>query len=321
MRNSTLYLVVPCYDEEEVLPYTINALSEKMKALIQAEKIACDSRIVFVNDGSSDSTWDIISSAHKADSLISGINLTRNRGHQNALLAGLMTVKDCCDVTISLDADLQDDINAIDKMLVEYQNGCEIVYGVRSKRDTDTFFKRFTARSFYKFMKFLGVNTVYDHADYRLMSSKALESLSEFKEVNLYLRGIMPMIGYKTAKVEYERRARQAGESKYPLSKMIALAFEGITSLSTKPIRLITLLGLFIFAASICFGIYSLVQHFLGNTIQGWTSLFLSIWAVGGLIIFSLGIVGEYVGKIYLETKQRPRFLVQEFLNDTENSK
>ena len=316
MRNSVLYLVIPCYNEHEVLPETAKRLKIKINELVSAGQIDEKSRIVFVNDGSSDNTWEIIKNLHESDSVFSGINLSRNRGHQNALLAGLMTVKDSCDISISLDADLQDDINAIDKMVQEYHNGCEIVYGVRSKRDTDTFFKRFTAQTFYKFMKLLGVDTVYNHADYRLLSRKALDALSEFREVNLYLRGIMPMIGYKSGIVEYERGERFAGESKYPLNKMIALAFEGITSLSTKPIRLITFLGLFIFAASIAFGIYSLVQFAVGNTVPGWTSLFISMWAVGGLIIFSLGIVGEYVGKIYLETKQRPRFIVEEFIDD-----
>lgn len=315
MRSNILYLVVPCYNEEEVLPETAKRLKTKINSLIESGQIDEKSRIVFVNDGSKDSTWEIIKSLHESDEVFSGINLSRNRGHQNALLAGLMTVKDLCDMTISLDADLQDDTDAVDEMVTEYHNGCEIVYGVRSRRDTDTFFKRFTAESFYKFMKLLGVDTVYNHADYRLMSKKALDVLAQFKEVNLYLRGIMPMIGYKTGIVEYERRERFAGESKYPFKKMVALAFEGMTSLSTKPIRLITLLGMAITGISLIIGAYSLIQFFLGNTVPGWTSMFLSIWFIGGLIIFSLGVVGEYIGKIYLETKQRPRFTVQEFIN------
>ncbi len=319
MRDNILYLVIPCYNEEEVLPYTADCLKRKMYSLIDSGKIDRSSRIVFINDGSKDSTWDIINKLHEQNAIFSGINLSKNMGHQNALLAGLMTVMKNCDITVSLDADLQDDVEAIEKMVDEYHNGCEIVYGVRSKRETDTFFKRFTAESFYKFMKFLGVDTVYNHADYRLLrllSKTALKTLSEFKEVNLFLRGIMPMIGYKTGIVEYERKERFAGESKYPLKKMLALAFEGITSLSTKPIRMITIIGVLIVFASICAAVYSMVQFFLGNTVPGWTSLFLSIWAVGGLIILSLGVVGEYIGKIYLETKHRPRFVVQEFLNN-----
>ena len=315
MRSSILYLVIPCYNEEEVLPETAKQLKNKLEDLLQKGKISPQSRILFVNDGSKDYTWEIISALHRQNVIFSGLNLSKNRGHQNALLAGLMTVMDICDVTISLDADLQDDIDAIDEMLAQYQEGCEIVYGVRSKRDTDTFFKRFTAQTFYKFMKLLGVNTVYNHADYRLMSRKALKALSEFGEVNLFLRGIVPMVGYQTGTVSYERRERFAGESKYPLKKMLTFALEGITSLSIKPIRLITVLGLLISVVSILIGIYSLAQYFLGNTVTGWTSIVLSIWCVGGLILFSLGIVGEYIGKIYLETKHRPRFLIQEFLN------
>ncbi len=315
MRSSILYLVIPCYNEEEVLPETAKQLKNKLEDLLQKGKISPQSRILFVNDGSKDHTWEIISALHRQNVIFSGLNLSKNRGHQNALLAGLMTVMDICDVTISLDADLQDDIDAIDEMLAQYQEGCEIVYGVRSKRGTDTFFKRFTAQTFYKFMKLLGVNTVYNHADYRLMSRKALKALSEFGEVNLFLRGIVPMVGYQTGTVSYERRERFAGDSKYPLKKMLAFALEGITSLSIKPIRLITVLGLLISVVSILIGIYSLAQYFLGNTVTGWTSIVLSIWCVGGLILFSLGIVGEYIGKIYLETKHRPRFLIQEFLN------
>lgn len=315
MRENILYVVIPCYNEEEVLPETARQLKEKMTSLMERGLIARDSRIVFVNDGSKDRTWPIIRELYEQDPLYAGVNLTRNRGHQNALLAGLMTVKDDCDITISIDADLQDDLDAMDEMLEKYHNGCDIVYGVRSKRETDTFFKRFTAQSFYKLMKLLGADTIYNHADYRLMSKAALEGLSQFKEVNLFLRGIVPMIGYDTDVVTYERHERLAGESKYPLKKMLGLAFEGITSLSVKPIRFITFLGFFIMAVSIIVAIYSLVQYFMGSTTQGWTSIVLSIWGVGGLLLFSLGVVGEYIGKIYLETKERPRFLIREYLN------
>lgn len=316
MKGNILYVVVPCYNEQEVLSETSKRLKEKYNTLIQNGKIDKKSRIVFVNDGSKDNTWNIIKELHRQDNVFSGINLSRNRGHQNALLAGLMTVKECADVVISMDADLQDDINAIDEMLEKYQAGSDIVYGVRSKRATDTFFKRFTAESFYKIMNWLGANTVYNHADYRLMSKRALEALSEFKEVNLFLRGMVPMIGYQTDVVYYERSERFAGESKYPLKKMIQFAVEGITSLSTKPIRLIMNLGIFIFLFSFVILIYSLVRHFMGHTVAGWTTIIVSIWAIGGLILLSLGIIGEYIGKIYLESKERPRYIIDEFLND-----
>lgn len=316
MQGNILYVVVPCYNEQEVLSETSKRLKEKYQALIQAGKIDEKSRIVFVNDGSKDNTWNMIQNLHKTDSIFSGINLSRNRGHQNALLAGLMTVKEYADVVISMDADLQDDINAIDEMLDKYQAGNDIVYGVRSKRATDTFFKRFTAESFYKLMNWMGANTVYNHADYRLMSKRALEALSEFKEVNLFLRGMVPMIGYPADVVYYERSERFAGESKYPLKKMINFAVEGITSLSTKPIKLITNLGVFIFLFSFVILIYSLVRHFMGYTVAGWTTIIVSIWAIGGLILLSLGIIGEYIGKIYLESKERPRYIIEEFLNE-----
>lgn len=316
MRNNKLYLVLPCYNEEPVLRETASILKQKIEGLIAGGQISPESRIVFVNDGSIDATWQIIQELHREDVLFSGVCLAGNKGHQNALLAGLMTVKALCDITISMDADLQDDVEAIDGMLAEYQNGCEIVYGVRSSRETDTFFKRFTAEGFYKFLRTMGANIVYNHADYRLMSRKALEALSEYPEENLFLRGMIPMIGYKTAEVYYERQKRRAGESKYPLKKMMSFAFEGLTSLTTRPLRMITVLGFTIFAVSILVGMYSLFRFFTGNTVVGWTSIVLSIWAVGGLLLLSVGIVGEYVGKIYLETKQRPRYLVQEFLND-----
>ncbi len=320
MRNK-LYMVIPCYNEQEVLPETSKRLKEKLSTLVKAGKIDPESRIIFVNDGSKDRTWEIIRRLHEEDPVFGGVNLSRNRGHQNALLAGLMIVKDHADMAISMDADLQDDINAIDEMVEKYLDGTDIVYGVRSSRERDTFFKKATAESFYKLMNTMGVNTVFNHADYRLMSKRALEGLAEFREVNLFLRGIVPMIGYSTDVVYYERGERFAGESKYPLGKMLSFAIEGITSLSTKPIRMITFLGFFIFLVSIGILIYSLVRHFMGATIVGWTTLMVSVWAIGGLILLSLGVVGEYIGKIYLETKARPRFLIEEFLNDTENAK
>lgn len=317
MENK-LYLVIPCYNEEEVLPETAKRLKEKLLQLQENGKIAEKSRIVFVNDGSKDRTWELIQQLHMENPIYSGINLSRNRGHQNALLAGLMTVKEHADMVISMDADLQDDINAIDEMIDKYLEGIDIVYGVRSSRVKDTFFKKATAESFYKLMNSMGANTVFNHADYRLMSKRALEGLAEFREVNLFLRGIVPMIGYAWDVVYYERGERFAGESKYPLGKMLAFAIEGITSLSTRPIRMITGLGFLIFLVSIGMLIYSVIRHFMGATIVGWTTLMVSVWAIGGLILLSLGVVGEYIGKIYLETKERPRFIIESFLQDTE---
>lgn len=314
--NNKLYMVIPCYNEEEVLPETSKRLREKINSLIEKGKIDKESRIVFVNDGSKDKTWEIIKTLHEEDPVFSGINLTRNRGHQNALLAGLMTVMDYADMAISMDADLQDDVDAIDEMIDKFLDGIDIVYGVRSSRAKDTFFKKATAEGFYKIMNSMGANTVFNHADYRLMSKRALEGLSQFQEVNLFLRGIVPMIGYPTDVVYYERGERFAGESKYPLGKMLSFAIEGITSLSTKPIRMITFLGFFIFLVSIGILIYSLVRHFMGATIVGWTTLMVSVWGIGGLILLSLGVVGEYIGKIYLETKARPRFIVEQFLDE-----
>lgn len=313
--NKILYLVIPCYNEEEVLPETANRLKKKMLELIEQQLIHMDSRILFVNDGSKDRTWEIIKTLHEQDVLYSGINLSCNRGHQNALLAGLMTAKEYADMVISMDADLQDDINAIDEMIRKYLKGIDIVYGVRSSRAKDTFFKKVTAEGFYRLMNAMGANTVFNHADYRLMSKRALEGLAEFGEVNLFLRGIVPMIGYSCDVVYYERGERFAGESKYPLGKMLSFAIEGITSLSTKPIRMITALGFVVFLVSIGILIYSLVRHFMGATIVGWTTLMVSVWAIGGLILLSLGVVGEYIGKIYLETKARPRFIIEEVLN------
>ena len=315
MHDSILYIVVPCYNEEEVLPETAKRLREKVRALAEQGKISPKSRILFVNDGSRDKTWLLIEGLHNTDPIFSGVNLTRNRGHQNALLAGLMTAKDRADMVISMDADLQDDINAVDAMVDKFHEGCDIVYGVRSARDTDTFFKRFTAEAFYKLIKKLGGDVVFNHADYRLMSRRALEALAEFKEVNLFLRGIVPMLGYKTATVEYARGERFAGESKYPLKKMLAFAMEGITSLSTRPIKFITMLGFFIFAVSIVMLGYTLVRWAVGATITGWASTLCSIWAIGGLMLLAIGVIGEYIGKIYLETKERPRFLIQQVLD------
>lgn len=318
MRPNTLYIVIPCYNEEAVLPETAKRLRAKLEGLIAGGAISPQSRIMFVNDGSKDDTWPIIVSLHRDCSLFSGVDLTRNRGHQNALLAGLMTAKDRADLVISMDADLQDDVDAVDEMVNKYHEGCDIVYGVRSSRKKDTFFKRVTAEGFYRFMNVLGANVVFNHADYRLMSKAALEGLAEFKEVNLFLRGIVPMIGYTTATVEYERGERFAGESKYPLKKMIAFALEGITSLSTKPIRLITALGFLIFLVSAVMLVTFIVQWAMGMTVAGWASVICSVWAIGGLILLSLGVIGEYIGKIYLETKRRPRFLIKEVLDDEE---
>lgn len=313
-----LYIVVPCYNEEAVLPETAKRLGLKLKKLIEDKIVSDKSRVMFVNDGSKDKTWEIIKALHKDGGIFTGVNLSRNRGHQNALLAGLMTAKDKADVTISMDADLQDDINAADEMLKEYYGGCDIVYGVRSKRKTDTFFKKFTAEAFYRVMNFLGAETVFNHADYRLMSKRALEGLAEFREVNLFLRGIVPMIGYKTSSVYYERTERFAGESKYPLKKMISFALEGITSLSSKPIRYITIIGFLIFAVSILMLINFIVRWAIGATVPCWASVICSVWAIGGLIMLSLGIIGEYIGKIYLEAKARPKYIIKE---DLENEK
>ena len=306
--DTVLYLVVPCYNEQEVLPETSKRLKAKLDSLIGAEKISDNSRILFVDDGSKDATWSIINSLTESDEHFGGVKLSRNRGHQNALLAGLFTAKDLCDIAISLDADLQDDIDAIDGMVAEYYNGCDIVYGVRNKRETDTFFKRATAEGFYKVMQALGVDIVFNHADYRLMTKRALEGLFEFGERNLFLRGMIPQIGYKTAEVSYARHERFAGESKYPLKKMIYFAFDGITSFSVKPIRIIAALGGFIVFASILAFIISLI---MGVSPLGMAALACSLWLLGGIQLLALGIVGEYVGKIYQETKHRPRFIIE----------
>ena len=312
--NDILYITIPCYNEEEVLPETSKRLKIKMASLIESGLISSMSRIVFVDHGSKDKTWQLISELCNADEIFAGIKLAHNRGHQNALLAGLMTAKEYADIVISMDADLQDDIDAVDKFVEEYKNGADIVYGVRSSRKTDTAFKRSTALAYYRILQKMGVDIVYNHADYRLMSKRALEGLSEFNEVNLFLRGIVPLIGYKTATVEYERSERFAGESKYPLKKMLAFAIDGITSFSIKPIRFITGLGFIIFALSLLMLIYSVIVKFLGHADSGWASIICSIWMIGGIQLLSLGIIGEYIGKIYSETKSRPRFIIEEFI-------
>ncbi|MEG1158181.1 MAG: glycosyltransferase family 2 protein [Christensenellaceae bacterium] len=313
---NSLYIVVPCYNEQEVLHETAKRMLDKLNRMIAQDLISQDSRIMYVDDGSKDKTWEIIEELHTAHNQIIGVKLSRNRGHQNALLAGLMTAKEMADVTISMDADLQDDIEVLDEFIQKYHDGCDIVYGVRKKRDTDTAFKRISAQAFYKLLKFFGVDAVYNHADYRLMSKRALNGLAEFGEVNLFLRGIVPQIGYKTATVEYDRGERFAGESKYPLKKMMALAFDGITSFSVKPIRMITIAGLIIFIISLAMLIYSLIVNVLGNTAWGWTSIVMSIWLLGGLQLLAIGVIGEYVGKSYLETKKRPKYIIETVLKD-----
>lgn len=313
-RGRVLYLVIPCYNEEEVLPETSKRLTAKLGAMIEMRFISQDSKIVFVNDGSKDRTWQLIRQYHEENPMIQGINLSRNKGHQNALLAGLMTVKEYCDMAISMDADLQDDVDAIDQFVEKYYEGCEVVYGVRSERKTDSFFKRASAQSFYKLMLHMGVEIVYNHADYRLMSRRALDEMEGFKEVNLFLRGIVPLIGFQSGVVTYERHERFAGESKYPLKKMLNFAFDGITSFSVKPIRMVTTLGIIIFAISILMLIYFLITWCIGWTVPGWTSIVVSVWAIGGLQLLAIGIIGEYIGKIYMETKARPKFIVQEYL-------
>ena len=313
-RGRVLYLVIPCYNEEEVLPETSKRLTAKLGAMIEMGLISQDSKIVFVNDGSKDHTWQLIRQYHEENPMIQGINLSRNKGHQSALLAGLMTVKEYCDMAISMDADLQDDVDAIEQFVEKYYEGCEVVYGVRSERKTDSFFKRASAQSFYKLMLHMGVEIVYNHADYRLMSRRALDEMEGFKEVNLFLRGIVPLIGFQSGVVTYERHERFAGESKYPLKKMLNFAFDGITSFSVKPIRMVTTLGIIIFAISILMLIYFLITWCIGWTVPGWTSIVVSVWAIGGLQLLAIGIIGEYIGKIYMETKARPKFIGQEYL-------
>lgn len=315
-----LYIVVPCYNEEEVLGETSSRLKVKMSALIDGGRISDKSRVLFVDDGSKDKTWEIISGLNSSDKLFAGVKLSRNKGHQNALLAGLMTAREKADVTISMDADLQDDIDAIDKFLDKYDEGCEIVYGVRSSRAKDTAFKRGTANMFYGFMRLLGVDIINNHADYRLISRRALEALSEYKEVNIFLRGLVKQLGFKSDIVYYERNERFAGQSKYPLKKMLSFAFDGITSFSIKPIRMVTVVGFLVFLFSVGFSIYAIVQGILGNSQAGWSSLFCSIWFLSGIQIMAIGIVGEYIGKIYTEVKARPKYIIEKYINteDTE---
>lgn len=313
-KENILYIVVPCYNEEAVLKETTKRLREKLDELLSKKIISKKSKVLYVNDGSKDKTWELIEEINKEDNTFTGISLSRNRGHQNALVAGLLTAKEYADVVISMDADLQDDINAISEMLEKYLNGADIVYGVRNKRDKDTFFKRFTAEGFYKFMKVMGVDIVFNHADYRLTSKRVLDEFSNFKEVNLFLRGMFPLIGFKEEIVYYERQERFAGVSKYPLKKMLNFAWDGITSFSVKPLRFICVLGFIVLFTSLCIMLYSLIRKVTGNVVEGWTFLAISIWFIGGLQMISIGIIGEYIGKIYNETKERPRYIISKSL-------
>lgn len=320
MNNSrqsgiTLAIIIPCYNEEAVLPETSKRLQNKIEVLIAKNLVSDKSKIIFVDDGSQDMSWELITKYHTENSrLFSGIKLSRNRGHQNALLCGLLTMKDLCDAAVSIDADLQHDIDVIDEMIEKFRKGYEIVYGVKKNRDKDSFFKKTTAQGFYRFLRLLGVDIVYNCADFRLMGKNALSALAEYQEVNLFLRGIVPMLGFKSDVVYYSIKERFAGESKYTLRKMLGLAFEGITSFSIKPIRCITALGIIIFTISLVMIAYSIIQYFGGRTVLGWSSMICSLWGIGGLILLGLGITGEYIGKIYLETKKRPRFTIEEML-------
>ena len=313
-----LYIVIPCYNEEQVLPITCSMFLEKIKSLVQKEKISDDSRVLFVNDGSKDKTWEIIKQLAKEDYHYKGISQSRNRGHQNAVLAGLMEAKAVCDITISIDCDGQDDINAMDAMVDAYLDGCEIVYGVRSRRDTDTFFKRFTAEGFYKVMNWMGAEVVFNHADYRLVSSRVLQEFANYKEVNIFLRGMFPLVGFKSTSVYYERHERIAGESHYPLSKMLALAFDGITSLSVKPLHLITGLGCGIAVLSFIGVIWSVIVALTGHSVAGWASMTSIVCFIGGVQLICLGVLGEYIGKIYMEVKHRPRYIISERTEEKE---
>ena len=312
MKKPVLYIVIPCYNEEKVLPITCKLFLDKIEELISKEKIDFNSKILFVNDGSKDNTWNIICDLAKENEHYIGISQSRNRGHQNSVLAGLMEAKDLCDITISIDCDGQDDINAMNDMVDAYLEGCEVVYGVRSKRDTDTFFKRFTAESFYKILNKLGAEVVYNHADYRLISSRVLQEFANFKEVNIFLRGMVPLVGFKSTSVYYERHERIAGESHYPLTKMLALAFEGITSLSVKPIRMITGLGVGVSLLGVIGVIWAIIAYLHGNVVAGWASIICIICFIGGVNMLCLGVIGEYIGKIYMETKHRPRWIISE---------
>lgn len=318
LKKPVLYLVIPCYNEQEVLPITSKLFLDKLTGLCAAGKISPESRVLFVNDGSKDATWSIIQSLSGQDERFAGVCLSRNRGHQNALLAGLMYAKDKCDITISIDCDGQDDINAMDAMVDAYLDGCEVVYGVRAKRTTDTFFKRFTAEGFYKLMNWLGANIVFNHADYRLMSSRVLEEFANFKEVNIFLRGMVPLVGFKSTSVYYDRAERMAGESHYPLKKMLALAFDGITSLSVKPIRMITGLGVAVSLLSFVGVVWAIVANLTGHAVAGWASTVCVVCFMGGVQLLCLGVIGEYIGKIYMETKHRPRFIISETTQNEE---
>ena len=315
MANAaTVYLVIPCYNEEAVLPETVKELTAELKGMMDKGLATGESRMLFVDDGSKDRTWSLIEGFHAENPLVTGLKLAHNRGHQNALLAGLMTAKELCDCAISLDADLQDDIHVLPQFVQKFLEGCDVVYGVRNRRDTDTWFKRTTAEGFYKVMQHLGVETVYNHADYRLLSRRALDALSEYKEVNLFLRGIVPLIGYRSDYVYYDRHERFAGESKYPLKKMLSFAVDGITSFSVKPLRIIANLGIVVSIVSVIGLLYALISHFTGNTVSGWTAIVCSIWLLGGIQMLCLGVVGEYIGKIYSEVKGRPRYRVEKHL-------
>ncbi len=318
MRGNCLYIVVPCFNEEAALPETARRLLYRLEELQGAGAVGTDSRIVFVDDGSKDATWKTVMELHRQDRRFLGLKLSRNRGQQNALLAGLLWAKDRADLVISIDADLQDDPEAMDEMVAKYHSGCDIVYGVRRERKTDSFFKRVSAEAFYRLMNLLGAQTVFNHADYRLMSRRALQGLSAFREVNLFLRGIVPMIGFPSDTVLYDRQERTAGETKYPLHKMLSFAWTGITSVSLRPIRVIAWLGVCVFLVSIAMLVYVLVSFFSGHVVPGWSSVTVSLWALGGLTLLSIGVVGEYIGKLYLEAKARPRYLIEEIADDRE---
>ncbi len=314
--ETIVWLIVPCYNEEDALNFTIQALLEKIRELTQCSKVSSHSKILFVDDGSSDSTWDIICRAHQKDSTVTGIKLAHNQGHQNALLAGMLYAKNKCDCIISLDADLQDDIGVLGEFIDKYQDGCQVVYGIRKSRKKDSWFKRNTAQLFYKLMHVAGGEVIYNHADYRLMSRKALNALEQFEEVNLFLRGIIPLIGMKSDFVLYERDERVAGKSKYPLKKMIAFAIQGITSFSVKPLKMITWLGAIFSIVSLSGLLYALISYFCGVTVKGWTAIVCSIWLMGGVVMLSIGVLGEYIGKIYSEVKKRPKYIIDEELKD-----
>lgn len=310
--GTILYMIIPCYNEEQVLPITSKLFLEELQELVTKEKISDKSRILFVNDGSKDKTWEIVERLAKEDRHFAGISQSRNRGHQNAVLAGLMEAKDMADITISIDCDGQDDIGAMEAMVDAYHDGCEVVYGVRSKRDTDTFFKRFTAESFYKFLNKMGAEVVYNHSDYRLISSRVLQEFANFKEVNLFLRGMIPLVGFKSTSVYYERHERLAGESHYPLSKMLGLAIDGITSMSIKPLHMITGLGVGFAVLSFIGVVWAVVSQIMGKTVAGWASIICIVCFMGGIQMICLGVLGEYIGKIYMETKARPRYIISE---------